>query len=74
MKTGRHDGVSETESLKNVRQNYGRTPHPATGLPPAAMIFRHGQRLDFPRTHVTDEEMINERDADQRKKMETKIK
>ena len=70
MKTGRHNSIPENESLKNVLRSYRQTPHTATGLPPATMIFRHGQRLDFPRRHATGEEVARAREADQKKKTE----
>ena len=38
------------------------------------MIFRHGQRQDFPRRHATDEEVAKAREADQKKKMENENK
>ncbi len=70
MKIGRHNGIPENETLRNVLKNYRQTPHPATGLPPAAMLFRHEQRLDFPRRHATEEDITIARESDRRKKME----
>ena len=74
VKTGRHNGIPENESQKNFVKNYRQTPHPATGLPPEAMSFPHGQRVDFPKGRATDQEMTRAREADQKKKMETKVK
>ncbi len=74
MKIGRHNGIPENESLRNVLKNYRQTPHPATGLPPAAMLFRHGQRLNFPRRHATEEDITIARESDRRKKMENEQK
>ena len=75
MKTGRHNGMPENESPKNVLRSYRQTPHTATGLPPATMIFCHGQRLDFPRRHATDKEVAKARvKQTRRRKWKTKIK
>ena len=57
MKIGAKTGIPEKESLKSVIQSYRQTPHPATGLPPAAMIFRDGFRGDFPRQQISDSEI-----------------
>ena len=40
MKMAHHDKRSEQVALKHLLSNYRNTPHPATGLPPAAMLFR----------------------------------
>ena len=67
--------IYETYGNPDVQISDNGPPfNPATNLPPAAMIFRHGQRLDFPRRHATDEEMSRAREAEQKKKMENESK
>ena len=74
MKIGRQHGISEKECLGNLLRNYRQTPHPATGIPPAAMLFRDGQRMDFPRRTATEEEVKRGREIDLRKKTENAMK
>ncbi|XP_028391894.1 uncharacterized protein LOC114516566 [Dendronephthya gigantea] len=74
MKIAREHGKSEKESLENFLKNYRQAPHPATCIPPAAMLFRDGQRLDFPRRTATEDEVKRGREIDLRKKIENKIK
>ncbi|XP_028406810.1 uncharacterized protein LOC114529252 [Dendronephthya gigantea] len=57
MKIAREHENSEKESLENLLKNYRQTPHPATGISPAAMVFRDGQRLDFLRRTATEDEV-----------------
>ena len=47
--------MSEKDALQHLLNNYRNTPHPATGIPPAAMLFSDGQRSVFPRTSITQE-------------------
>lgn len=68
MKIGYQNGVPEKETLRRALSNYRQTPHPATGLPPAAMLFRDGQRSEFPRRNVTEEDVRKAREADRNKK------
>lgn len=68
MKIGHHNGTPEKESLRNVLKNYRQTPHIATGIAPATMLFRHGQRLDFPRRHSTEDDVRKARETDQKRK------
>jgi hypothetical protein len=74
MKIGRQHGIPEKETLSTILQNYRQTPHPATGIPPAAMLFRHGQRLDFPRRTATEEQVTKGREMDLRKKRENETR
>ena len=48
MKIGAKQGALERETLKRTINIYRQTPHPATGLPPASVLFRDGYRGDFP--------------------------
>jgi len=45
MKINRHNKSSETTTLRDTLITYRQTPHPATGLPPANMLFRDGARF-----------------------------
>ena len=53
MKTAKQTNISEKTALQQLLDNYRDTPHPATGIPPAAMLFRDGQHSVFPRRSVT---------------------
>ena len=55
MKIAHQTGIPEREALESALNSYRHTPHPATGIPPAAMMFRDGQRYDLPRTYATEE-------------------
>ena len=39
MKNAHQTGTPEREALESVLNSYRHTPHPATGIPPAAMMF-----------------------------------
>ena len=64
MKIAHMNKNSEKETLNQLLNNYGDTPHTATGLPPAAMLFRDGKWTVFPRKIVTcsDVSLARERD------------
>ena len=49
MKIAHMNKNLEKETLNQLLNNYRETPHPATGLRPAAMLFRDGKRTVFPR-------------------------
>ena len=57
MKIAHQTGSPEREALESALNSYRHTPHPATGIPPAAMMFRDGQRYDLPRTYATEEDV-----------------
>jgi hypothetical protein len=67
MKIGHQEGVAD-ETLKRTMNNYRQTTHPATGIPPAAMLFRDGQRLEFPRRCATEEEVRKAEETDRNRK------
>ena len=75
MKFGSRNNIPEKESLKNILHSYRQTPHPATGLPPASMMFRDGYRGEFPRQSVTDEDIprAKARDFQQKQANEDRI-
>ena len=45
MKIAHHKGQNEKVALQHLLQNYRDTPHPSTGVPPAAMLFRDAHGL-----------------------------
>jgi len=64
MKIGHETNISEKEALQSLLSNYRNTPHPATGISPAAMLFRDGQRNTFPRVTAIDNKVANARKQD----------
>ena len=74
MKIAHQTGTPEREALESALNSYRHTPHPATGIPPAAMMFRDGQRYDLPRTYATEEDVRRAREADNQKKSENEEK
>ena len=54
----------EKKALENFLQNYRDTPHLATGVSPAAMMFRDDKQTHFPRKPITKEEFIKARNRD----------
>ena len=56
------------QAVDDLLQAYRSTPHPATGVPPGDMLFRHGYRSDFPRTTVTDSEVEEAVEKDRQQK------
>ena len=61
MKIAHHSGIPEKRALQNLLQNYNDTPHPATGIPPAAMMFRDSVAGAFPKKSTTDLEVESAR-------------
>ena len=74
MKIAHQTGTPEREALESALNSYRHTPHPATGIPPAAMMFCDGQRYDFSRTYATEEDVRRAREADNQKKSENEEK
>ena len=63
-----HD--QEKRALEKFLQNYRDTPHPATGVSPAAMMFRDDKQTLFPRKSITEEECMKARCRDNKLKQE----
>ena len=57
MKIAYNNNHSETVALKMLLQNYRNTPHPATKVTPADMLFRDGLYTSFPRKKVSDKQI-----------------
>ena len=70
MKIAHHTGVSEKQALNNLLNNYRDTPHPSTGIPPAAMLFRSSMSGAFPTRTVTDDDVKAAIYHDQQQKSE----
>ena len=49
MKISTHDKLSESKALRDALVTYRQTPHSATGIPPANVMFRDGVKSEFPR-------------------------
>ena len=64
MKIAHSTNTNENDSLQTLLSNYRNTPHPATGIAPAAMLFRDGPRSILPRVTATDEEVQDARKRD----------
>ncbi|CAB4041352.1 Hypothetical predicted protein [Paramuricea clavata] len=69
MKIGHQKGVVDNKTLKRTMNNNQQIPHPATGIPPAAMLFRDGQRLEFPRRCATEEKARKAKETDRNRKV-----
>ena len=74
MKIAHQTGTPEREALESALNSHRHTPHTATGIPPAAMMFCNGQRYDLPRTYATEEDVRRAREADNQKKSENEEK
>ena len=61
---------SDKETLNQLLNRYRDTPHPATGLPPVAMLFRDGKRTVSPRKLVTNGDVSLARESDKQMKQE----
>ena len=75
LKMCHYDKSSEKEALRNAIATYRQTPHVATGVPPAGMIFRDGMRSQFPRKKLTSEaiEVAKARDLNQKETNEADV-
>ena len=68
MKISRYTRASETGALKETLKTYRQTPHPATGIPPANMLFRDALKHKFPRKPSSAKEISLARESDKGKK------
>ena len=70
LKVGFQNNVAEKETLKKMINSYRQTPHPATGIAPADMMFRDGLKSNFPRRKLNDDDIKKAKERDlQLKKM-----
>ena len=70
MKIAHYNHEDEKKALQNLLENYRDTPHPATGVPPAAMLFRDSISNTFPRKSVADDVIHAARANDATQKLE----
>jgi hypothetical protein len=70
MKIGHKNGQGEGGVLHSVLDSYRQTPHPATGISPAAMLFRDSMRTNIPRKKATDTDVDEARRTDKKKKLD----
>ena len=73
-KIGYNNKQNETSTIKAALKTYRQTPHPATNMPPASMLFRDGVRADFPRKPVSEQEIIQAKERDQKLKEQNQEK
>ena len=57
LKAAYYNRDSAQQAIDEMLKSYRSTPHPATGVAPGGIIFRHGYQADFPRTICTDKEI-----------------
>ena len=65
MKICHQNQKNEKECLQHLLRNYRDTPHPATAVPPGAMLFRDGYQTDFPGVGISEEDVKLARNRDQ---------
>lgn len=70
MKTAHFSKMPEHNALELLLQNYRGTPHPATGLAPADMLFRDGMCNSFPRRDISYLQVQEARGRDIKRKAE----
>ena len=73
MKIAYNNNHSETDALKMLLQKYRSTPHLATEVTPADMLFRNGLCTSFPTKEVSEEQVQLERQRDKQLKQEREI-
>ena len=69
MKTAYYDNNNKDSALKQLLSSYRSTPHPATGEPPGAVMFRHGYKTEFPQRVLSDESVAAAFENDQQQKL-----
>jgi hypothetical protein len=75
MKLCHYQGSSEGDALKGALNSYRQTPHPATGVPPANMMFRDGIKAQFPRRGASDGEIAaaKQKDLEQKERHQEEV-
>ena len=61
---------NEKDTFELLLNNYRDTPHPATGLTPASMLFRDDKCSIFPRKSVRTKDIIEAKEKDQKMKLQ----
>ena len=70
MKIANKNKTPERIALQQLLENYRDTPHPATGVPPAGMLFHDGQKGSLPHKIITEHEVSKARLHDAQGKKE----
>ena len=68
MKIANHKRNDEKGALQSLLRNYRDTPHPATGVPPAAMMFRDSMTGVFPRKVINEDNVQEAKRLDEYQK------
>ena len=74
MKIGYANKIGESETLRHALDTYRQTPHPATGIPPASILFRDGTKTCFPRRTFTEKEVQEAEERDHKLKLQNEEK
>jgi ribosomal protein L21E len=64
LKIASKNKIPEPCAIKDLLESYRDTPHPATNVPPNAMIFRDQPQTQFPRRTITDDDVDLARSRD----------
>ena len=70
MKIATHNKSSAKTALTQLLNNYRSTPHPATSIPPASMLFRDPPNTAFPRVGVDTKSIERAQNTDKLKKVQ----
>ena len=70
MKSAHHNRSDKGTVLNQLLSSYRSTPHPATGEPPGAIMFRNGYKSEFPSKHISDESVAEAFHHDRDRKLE----
>ena len=73
MKSANIDKTPAPKALTQPLNSYRSTPHPATWLPPAAMMFRNLRDAAFPSKEVNNEDILQAQQKDRNRKEERKL-
>jgi len=74
MKVTHNSKASETRPLRDTLTTYLQTPHPATGISLANMVFRDGIKSQFVKKSSSDSEVMEARKKDENIKTERQEK
>ena len=73
MKIAHNGSTSQQTALAQLLDNYRDTPHPATGVTPAAMLFRDAPNSVFPGVTVSAEQIAAARERDREAKVQRQM-
>ena len=64
LKIAARNKIPENQAIKNLLDSYRDTPHPSTGIPPNAMLFRDQPQTQFPRRSLSENDVEKARNRD----------